>query len=158
ARAEFIVAVDLSDEGREARILLAAPVTREELEEEFAGALRQRESGAWDEREQAGNTRRPVQVGALRLGGGPPVRGPAEAARAALLEGLRSLGLAALPWDDAARALRARLAFVRAGAPRPDEWPDVSDAALLASLDAWLGPWLDGVTRRAHLTRVPLAE
>ena len=38
------------------------------------------------------------------------------------------------------------------------EWPDVSDAALLASLEDWLAPWLDGVTRRDHLARVKLHD
>ena len=33
----------------------------------------------------------------------------------------------------------------------------VSDAALGASFE-WLAPWLDGVTRREHLARVPVAE
>src|SRR5690606_5995502 len=38
-----------------------------------------------------------------------------------------------------------------------DGWPDVSDAALAQDLDAWLGPYLDGVTRREHLSRLDLA-
>jgi ATP-dependent helicase HrpB len=39
----------------------------------------------------------------------------------------------------------------------PDEdWPDVSDAALRAALENWLGPYLDGVTRRDHLARLNL--
>ncbi|MFZ1100573.1 MAG: ATP-dependent helicase C-terminal domain-containing protein, partial [Steroidobacteraceae bacterium] len=32
------------------------------------------------------------------------------------------------------------------------------DEALAATLDTWLAPWLAGVTRREHLSRVPLAE
>jgi ATP-dependent helicase HrpB len=49
--------------------------------------------------------------------------------------------------------------FVR-GLDREDtqRWPAVDDAALAASLETWLLPWLDGVTRREHLARVPLAE
>jgi ATP-dependent helicase HrpB len=49
--------------------------------------------------------------------------------------------------------------FVR-GLARDDtrNWPQVDDAALAASIDLWLAPWLDGVTRREHLARVPLAE
>ena len=31
-------------------------------------------------------------------------------------------------------------------------------AALLADLDQWLAPWLEGITRRAHLARLPLAD
>jgi ATP-dependent helicase HrpB len=84
---------------------------------------------------------------------------PPEAARSAMLTGVRELGLAALPWDRDARDLQARMEFVR-GLGREDlrQWPAVDDASLLLSLETWLLPWLDGVTRREHLARVPLAE
>jgi ATP-dependent helicase HrpB len=35
-------------------------------------------------------------------------------------------------------------------------WPDVGDAALGATLESWLLPWLAGMTRRAHLERLDL--
>jgi ATP-dependent helicase HrpB len=35
-------------------------------------------------------------------------------------------------------------------------WPDLSDTALLASLEDWLAPFVIGMTRRAHLDRVDL--
>ena len=38
-----------------------------------------------------------------------------------------------------------------------ENWPDLSDPALLASLEEWLAPFLDGVSRRDHLARVDLA-
>ena len=49
--------------------------------------------------------------------------------------------------------LRERLAFVRCVDPT---WPDLSDAALQQDLEAWLGRHLDGVRRRADLSRVDL--
>ncbi|MBM3565775.1 MAG: ATP-dependent helicase HrpB, partial [Alphaproteobacteria bacterium] len=61
----------------------------------------------------------------------------------------------ALPWTDAARGLCARTAFLRR-TEGADAWPDMSEAALLAGLDGWLGPYLDGVARRAALERVDL--
>jgi ATP-dependent helicase HrpB len=64
------------------------------------------------------------------------------------------MGLAALPWTPALENLRARVAFLRA---HEEGWPDLSDAALLATLGEWLGPFLEAVTRRAHLARVDLA-
>jgi ATP-dependent helicase HrpB len=49
------------------------------------------------------------------------------------------------------------VAFVREHDPRRDaSWPDVGDAALLESLDEWLAPWLDGLTRREQLGRLDL--
>ena len=59
-----------------------------------------------------------------------------------MLDGVRQRGLAALPWSDDLAKWRQRVAFLR----RLDEsWPDLSDDALLASLEDWLAPFLDKV-------------
>ena len=114
ARAEFIVAADLDDAEREARILLAAPLTRADLEAHFAAAISRTETVEWNAREEAVSARRSVKLDALVLEEGPLPQVPAEAARAAMLAGVRALGLEALPWDREARELCARLEFVRA--------------------------------------------
>jgi ATP-dependent helicase HrpB len=159
ARQELIVAVELDDRERDARILLAAPLGRDEVLEHFAERIHHRESVEWSTREQAVLARRTVELDALVLEDKPLPRIPAEAARAAMLEGVRELGIAALPWDRATRDLQARIEFVRALAgPVDPPWPAVSDETLRQSLDLWLAPWLEGVTRREHLARVPLAD
>ena len=158
ARQEFIVAVDLDDSERDARILLAAALTREDLCAHFAAELRRAESVAWDSRAQAVSARRTVTFGALVLEDKPLPQVPHEAALAAMLEGVRELGVEALPWDRDARDLRARIAFVRTTLAADANWPDVSDAALARTLEVWLAPWLAGVTRREQLARVPLTQ
>jgi ATP-dependent helicase HrpB len=165
AQQEFIVAVDLDDREREARILLAAPLERAELLRHFAERLRRIETVEWDSREQAVSAHRTLALDALVLEEKPLTEVPAEATRAAMLAGVRELGVEALPWDREARDLQARIEFVRAARdpdaadpPVEGAWPAVSDAALAASLERWLAPWLEGVTRRAHLGRLPLAE
>jgi ATP-dependent helicase HrpB len=77
------------------------------------------------------------------------------AVSAALLEGIRTLGVAALPWRGDLTQWRARVAFAREQEP-DGAWPDVSDAALLATLETWLVPWLAGVSRREQLARIDL--
>ena len=162
ARQPYIVALDLDDRDRDARILLAAPVTREELLGHFAARLRQCETVEWSSREQAVLARRTVELDALVLEEKPLTPVPAQAALAAMLEGVRELGIGALPWDRESRDLQARIEFVRSSlASDPAAlaaWPAVADGALLESLDAWLAPWLGGITRREQLTRVPLAQ
>ena len=161
ARQPYIVALDLDDRDRDARILLAAPLTREELVEHFAERLRCREAVEWSSREQAVLARRTLELDALVLEEKPLTPVPAEAARAAMLQGVRELGIAALPWDREARDLQARVEFVRAtlaGDTALATWPAMSDAALLESLDTWLAPWLESITRREQLTRVPLTQ
>jgi ATP-dependent helicase HrpB len=102
-----------------------------------------------------------------------------EAARAAMLVGVRELGIEALPWTRDARDLQARMEFVRGllrgpNAARPGggsgnnaqpgsgdqehDWPAASDSELATTVDTWLGPWLDGITRKDHLARIPLID
>ncbi len=68
-----------------------------------------------------------------------------EAVRAALAEH----GPGLLTWSGAADGLRRRLALLhhRLG----DPWPDVSDDALRARLDAWLAPELDALAAGASV-------
>jgi ATP-dependent RNA helicase HrpB len=156
-RQDFLVAVDLDDRERDARILLAAPISRDDLEAHFADRIERAESVVWNSREQAVMARRVVRLDSLVLEEQPLPEVPAEAARAAMLEGVRELGVTALSWTRDARDLQARIEFVRRAMPETP-WPAVDDASLSASLDSWLAPWLDGVTRRDHLSRVPLTD
>ena len=84
---------------------------------------------------------------------------PPDLAIAALLTGIRQLGLDSLPWDEATRNLQARLEFVRRLPKAPHApWPGTDDESLLRDLDEWLPRWLEGLTRREQLARVPLAD
>lgn len=157
AKQEFIVAVDLDDRERDARILLAAPLTREEIEEHLAEQLERGNSVEWDPREQAVIARRFVRLGALVLEEKPFPEVPVDAARSAMLEGVRGMGIEVLPWTRDARNLQARMEFVRRLGGK-EGWPDVSDEALAARLDVWLAPWLDGITRRDHLARLSVGD
>jgi ATP-dependent helicase HrpB len=160
SREELLVAVDLDDRERDARILLAAPLTRAELLGHFGAEIRERERIEWDAREQAVHARRSLELGTLVLEERPLAELPAEATSTAMLAGVAELGLAALPWDSDSRNLQARVAFVRGalGADAAAAWPDLSDTALTQRLAQWLAPYLDGITRREHLARLPLGE
>jgi len=158
AREEFIVAVDLDDREREARIQLAAPLPKADLLEFFAKQLRRADELVWDGRTEAVVARRVIRLDELLVEEKPLNEVPRAASAAAMLDGVRSLGLDALPWDDECRDFLARCEFVR-GLSRNDlgAWPDSSPAALAADL-AWLEPFLDGITRRSQLTRLPLMD
>jgi len=110
----------------------------------------------WDAQQQAVVAQREERFGALVLDSKPLTGADPEKMRAAMLEGIRRLGIEALPWTREAREWQARTLSLRHWLPDED-WPDVSDPALLATLDEWLGPYLDGVTRREHLARLDLA-
>ena len=75
----------------------------------------------------------------------------------ALLASIRMRGLAALPWSDAAIRLRARVAWLRGAMPEAG-LPDVTDAALLDSLEAWLAPAVAGKRKLDALSAEALSN
>jgi ATP-dependent helicase HrpB len=76
--------------------------------------------------------------------------GPAFAAH------VRQVGLGTLAWTEGASTLRARLALIHREIGEP--WPDMSDDALVASLDSWLGHDLAALRPDASLRRVDVAS
>ena len=150
---EFVVVADLDGTAQSARIFLAAPITASEIEELYAARIVDEDVLSWSAREGVVLARRRRRLGAVRLEDKPLARPDPEALKTAMLDGVRQMGLAALPWSGDLQAWRQRVGFMRA---IDDSWPDLSDTALLATLADWLGPFLDGATRREHLQRVDL--
>ncbi|QKT02502.1 ATP-dependent helicase HrpB [Ectothiorhodospiraceae bacterium 2226] len=139
----------------EGLVHLAAPVDEEWLRETLADRVQVIDSVAWHARDEAVVAQREWRLGACVLERRPLSEPDPEQARAALLDGLRGLGIEALPWNEAARQWQARVLSLREWLP-DERWPDVSDGALMADLEDWLAPYLQGVTRRAHLARLDL--
>ena len=156
-QAEFLVIADLDAGEREALIRLAAPIGRRTLEDEFASHIETRERIEWSSREQAVLAQRERWLGAINLEARRLENPDSTRVAAALMTGIRELGLDSLPWNREARTLQTRMNFARSfdtGSSRP--WPAVRDAELLADLEHWLAPWLAGMTRRDHWSRLDL--
>ncbi|GFE88075.1 ATP-dependent helicase HrpB [Steroidobacter agaridevorans] len=157
SQAAFLVVADLDAGDREAMIRLAAPLTRELLEADFASHIEHRERFEWDSREQSVAAQDERWFGALKLYERRIDKPDPARMLDAMLAGVRELGLAALPWTKPARALQTRLIFAKRFDERaPAPWPDVSDTALMEHLDDWLAPWLTDMSRRDHLARLDL--
>jgi ATP-dependent helicase HrpB len=157
AGSPMLAIAELDAGEREARIYLAAALERAAFERAFAADIETRAEVHWDSRQQAVVARKLRCFGALVLTEESLVDAGRDVIAAAMTEGVRELGLEALPWTNELRAWRARIEFLRRSLPdRTAGWPAVDDATLLASLERWLAPFLDGVTRRDHLARIDL--
>ena len=157
AQHEFLVVAELDAGDRDATIRLAAPIHREMLESELHEGIEVRERIEWSSREAAVVAQREHWLGALKLLERRLERPDPQHLTAALLTGIRELGLECLPWSKEARHLRERLTFARNSDSRdPNPWPDLSEARLSATLEVWLAPWLGGMTRREHLERLDM--
>ena len=155
ANEEFLVVADLDGSAQDSRIFLAAPITLAEIEELYADRIIDEQVVQWSARDGAVLARRRRRLGALALEDKPLAKPDPEKLRAAMVEGVRQLGISALPWTDELARWRERIAFLRQHAG--EAWPDLSDAELLAALPEWLAPFLDGVSRKDHLTRLDLS-
>ncbi|SEK67218.1 ATP-dependent helicase HrpB [Ectothiorhodospira marina] len=151
---EWIVVPSLDAGEREARVFLAARLAREDLEQHMAERFTLSEQITWDARAGAVSAQRARMLGSLPMSVAAVDHPDPEAIRAALLQGIRQAGLNSLPWTPQAESLCERVSFLHRNLGDP--WPDLSRETLLQALDHWLGPWVTGMTRLSHLTRLDL--
>ena len=158
----WLVVADLgSRQGqREERIYLAAALDVALFDGPLAEQVAAVEVLDWDEREGVLRAERQRRIGELVLSS-EALSGLDDAARGRALVGLvRRKGLELLAWTPELRQWQARIGLLREldlQAGGASAWPDVSDAALLASLEDWLAPYLDKVSRLSHFAALDLA-
>ncbi|WP_422033146.1 ATP-dependent helicase HrpB [Roseovarius sp.] len=135
----LIVATDLDGDRREARIRQAIRIEEAELRALFADQIDWQDVCDWDRRERRVVTRQQERLGALALDDRVWKDPPQEAVARAMLDGVRDLGLS---WTDAARRFTARVELLREAG---EDLPDMTEPALMDSLEDWLLPYLTGV-------------
>lgn len=150
----YIVAAELDDRRPESRVFLAAPISLDEIRGIFDEQIVIEDVVEFDDASSSILSRRRERLGAIVLRDSGLDDPDPEQIRHALIVALRRRGIASLPWSDAARRLRERISFLR---HHDASWPDVSDDALAAGLDEWLGPSLTGIRRLNAVDRVDLA-
>lgn len=138
------------------RVRIAAALSPDDLELVAGADIITETQLVWDSGRDELEARVERRLGALVLASssGRPAVGPATTA--ALVDRVRSHGLALLGWTHASRTLQERAVFARRLIGDP--WPDLSDTALGDTLDEWLAPLLIAATRRADLERVDLVS
>ncbi|HLT43414.1 MAG TPA: ATP-dependent helicase HrpB [Luteimonas sp.] len=152
----WIVASELRYESRDSLVLRAAAVDEARLRQDFAAHFVERDEVRWDAARRALVAERVRRFDGIVLDARPAgAVDPAQAAQA-LTDAVANLGLDALPWSDGLRQWRARVQSLRAWMPELG-LPDLSDAALLASRQAWLQPLFDGLARLDALAADTLA-
>ncbi|HYW32031.1 MAG TPA: ATP-dependent helicase HrpB, partial [Gemmatimonas sp.] len=153
ADSEWLAIAELDGAAPDYRVVRAASLTLDDVKEAFATQFVREETVAWHETSRAVRGTRRTMLGALVIEESVVTDLPAEKVRAELLAQVVREGVSLLPWSASAAAMRARLAFLH----RHDgSWPDVSDDTLATSLDAWLGPHVDGKRKWSDLAQVDL--
>lgn len=145
-----VTALGRAPNSRDALIRAAIPAD-EALARQAASALLRREVVTeWHNGRLRARERE--MLGAIELRHRQLDRCPPEAAREALAQALAREGVDFFEWSPAARQLRARLAALHEVIGSP--WPDVSDDALAATYEGWLGPDCDRLAAGAAVSSV----
>lgn len=155
ARSAYIVAASVDDRATQGAIMLAAELEEGQLLKYHADRITEEADVYWDKESGSVKKRRRTMLGALVLKETSHERPSAEETAKVLLSVIAEEGIEILPWEKGTLQLRERLIFMHA--LRPD-WPDVSDAALIESLDEWLLPYIQGMRNLRDLQRIPLSR
>ncbi len=153
----WLVVGELRHEARDALILRGLPVDEKRLREDFGAHWRESDEVRWDAARQALVSERIERFDGIVLSARPAGRIDPELAATALTATVRDGGLDLLPWGDALSQWRIRVQCLRAWMPELG-LPDLSDAALLATLDDWLRPAFVGLRRIDALESSALSD
>lgn len=149
ARQPFIVVAELTGAANASRIVLAAPITLEEIEARFADRIEDRDAVTFDSASASLRARRTRRLGSIVLAEQvKQVTPDADTARI-FAQGLIAQGLGKLDWSKAAQQYRTRVQFLRKA--EGDEWPDMSDEGLAGNAADWLEPLLIDKTARGQI-------
>ena len=156
AKSPYIAVAELTGTAANGRILLAAPITQTEIEQQFANHIQTDDEVTFDRSAMALRARRRKKLHAITLSEQTlPVSPSAETARV-LADGLVAAGIDRLPWSKPLKQWRDRIMFLRAASP--DEWPDLSDNALAETRGEWLVPALFDKTSLAGFSAGDLSD
>ena len=155
AAAPYLVVAELQGRAAATRIVLAVATNETEVATFAADRIETSDEVVFDTDARAVRARRVRRLGAIALSSEPRQLRAGEDASAVLSRGIAGLGANALPWSKAQLQLRSRVAFLRAA---DSEWPDLSDGALTANLEQWLGRYLGGKTRLSEIDAAVLDQ
>jgi ATP-dependent helicase HrpB len=149
SREPWLAIAELDAGAGEAKIFLTASLDERDLE--LHAALE--ENVYWDDTREMIVGVQEKKVGILVLNTKPLPKLPDHLKIATWLKIIRERGLRFLSWDDALTEWQARILSLKRW--RTDEnWPDVSDEALIESLDEWLSPFLTSIYKKSELDKL----
>ena len=152
----WLVVLDLRHETRDSLVLAAAPFDSRMLESDYPALFQRTRTVRWNDERAAVEAFEERRFAAIVLERrSVPVQ--ADDALPAMLAAIRQRGLDALPWSEHARRLRLRMQAMRHWMPELG-LPDISDQALLDTLDDWLAPYLQGKRRFDALNAEELSQ
>ena len=154
-KSEWLVIAQLDGAAGDGKARLAAALTEREIATHFSELISETNGVSWDAKANAVKAGLTRKLGAIVLQEKPAAEIDPSLTAAAMLEGVRLMGLSSLPWTEAARGFQARVKFL-ARVMADQGFPDLEDEALAATMGDWLAPFLEGMLRKNDLARLDL--
>jgi len=158
AGARFLAIASLNSAGKNGTIHLAAELDREELIKTHGRHLRREQVVRMDPDTGRIRALNLVSLGELELECTPCPRPDPEKITEIVVALIRKQGLDVLNWNRDAMDLIRRIRLLMETTQAGQTWPDFSEKGLLAGLEQWLAPYLDGVRSMRELNKLDLAE
>ena len=158
---EYLVAPLLGgqDSHRNARVFMACAIDKATIYDEMMEFIEERDITRWQQQEQRVLAVHQDCLGSLILDQQNIANPSQELLSLAIISGIKQAGPGSLPWDKETEQLKQRVQFLSRFNEQLDEpLPDFSDSGLLESMETWLTPFLDGITRLDQLKRLSLKE
>lgn len=152
----MLVVADLTGQAGRQRVLAAAAVSRADVERAMADSILREDQCLFDPESRQVRARRVTRLGAIVFEETPLPRPTGANAARALAEGVRQLGLQALPFSKSGGQLRERIGFLHRSVGDP--WPDTGEEALLSRLDEWFTPFQEQTRGLDDVTPASLSE
>jgi ATP-dependent helicase HrpB len=160
-RESWLAVAHLDGAGGEGKIFLAAPLNEDDLKHLAV----EHENVRWDKERESIVASIELRVGSLVLSSKPLTKADPAKRIKILCDVIRESGLKILGWSEEQVQWQARVMSLRKW--RGSEWaslaegsakamPDVSDEALLQTLDKWLSPYIENISKRTELEKLDL--
>ena len=154
AVAELGGTLNRDGKGSNDRIFSACALDPALFENQLSELIEEKDTLHWDEQTDRFNAEHIRTIGKLVIHRQRIEKIPVEARRDALIELLKKRGLNLLPWNRSIRQWQSRVMLLnKLGL---ELWPDVSDQYLLATIETWLAPFLDPISKLSDFQRLDL--
>lgn len=158
ARHDWLVVIDLMrGQSSTSQIFLALGADIIALEQHLPALFSEHEQVEWDETRGRLSAQAQTKLGSLVVRTRELPQPGAEKMTEALLNYVRRHGLSVLNWTAEAESLLARTRCAAEWLPE-EAWPEMDEATLLAELEAWLEPYMQGIASLKQLASLPVAS
>ena len=156
AKEEYLAVGEVDGVGSDIKIFSAEPISKEDILTTFSEQIELKKELRWDDKEECIIARRVTAFGSIEIAE-KHSQPDAEDAKKIVIEVIRRMGINILPWNKESESLRFRSEWLRKN-KLIQNWVNLSDENLLSSVQDWLAPFLDGITRKSQLLNLDMVE